>query len=242
MRIPFLSARPEKPKPPVLPPEPPEEEQDDEREPEEVSGGRRRHILAAWAHLKEDVDERIVELMDRLSSGEIDGDQWADAFRLLLTRAHSHAAMIGRNLAGDLGPLGTHDTDAGQKAWDETQESFFASFLSDLQKGKYGDPDGALKERPFLARCGDYLASIRVTAVSSFRTAMGSEVLRWALGDGDHCQPTQGFEYTCQELAKMEPMPAEAWPTTPGQGLTPCVYRCNCGMESEDGSYSTEGL
>ncbi len=249
MRLPsFLSAR-TKPKPQALPPvpyPPTDLDEKDEEDDAPLSDERRRHILAVWLNLKEDSDARIVHLTDLLAEGPdeggIDAAEWAAQFRTLMTRTYAHAHMVGRNLAGDLGPLGTHDTDAGAAEW-ERQEQYFTGFEKAIADGKYTKADGSLDTRPFLARERAYLAAKKGAATEAFRVAMGDDPLNWVLGDSDHCKQSPNYPYNCPDLSESGPKPASEWETAPGRMDTPCGNNCTCSLSSSPNPiWSTQGL
>ena len=240
MRFWFASKKP--PKAPKLPDEVQEEPGDEEGGDPDETG--RRHYVVGFRRSRDETLGRVTHLTGELESGELDSQEWATEFRRLLADAHSHAHAIGRSLAGDVGPFGRADVEAGEAAWAEQDGKYFAGFLADLERKdpRYVGADGSLNVRAFDARARSYVAATKGTANCAFRGAMGKDVLRWVLGPSDHCKPSKDFEYDCPSLAEEEPRPADEWPTEPGGGKTPCSGHCTCHFESEGGEYSTEGL
>lgn len=218
-------------------------EADVEEDDPEVKKKRRIYLLAIWSNLLKSSSAHVSSLADGLASGALTSTEWANEFEAALTDAHSTASSIGQRLAGQ---TATATEAAALEAWTE-QDSFFTSFLEDLNSGKYGTPgatgDEALDVAAIQARSMMYAKRLKGTVNSSFKNAVPADVnLGWKLGEGDHCQDEDGFEFNCPDLADEPARPASEWPTSPGMCETPCLFNCTCGWESEDGQYSTVGI
>lgn len=250
----------QKKKRPVVPGAPIIDEDEGEEETQAERDERHRFMIAWFRRLRDDVEYRVEQLTEHLSDGRIDSRQWAAAFRKELADAHTEAHVIGRRLAGHVGPFNSDDRVAGDAAW-QRQEQYFEKFLADLERGRYnktpdpeeepeeedpedgeGEEGEALNERAFNARALQYVTATRGTVHESFRSALGKESTNWNLGLTDHCKPSKGFAYNCPDLAAQSPKPADEWETAPARGDCPCRGNCSCFFSTADGSHSTEGI
>jgi hypothetical protein len=215
-----------------------EELQEDLTEEEQE---RRHGVLALFFLLIiEEANDRVGQLTEDLADGNITIDEWAELFRNELLGRHVEAASIGRRMAGSMAPSGDQDRQQGQEAW-ARQEEFFQKFREDVESGRY-EKEGKLNEKAFNARAKQYVQAIRGTAHEAFRVAMGTDELRWKMGETEHCVQQPDFPYNCPDLSKRDPMPASEWPTSPANGDTPCRNNCGCHFESVDGKYTTQGI
>lgn len=172
---------------------------------------------------------------------EISLDEWGEIGNAVLLEGHTNAAWFGRLLGLQLeGEAILDDVLIGQAASD-LESYYYGGFLQNLRDKdpRYWDEElAAWKDAAIKARQDSYLGRMRGTANMSFLRYSGRQDFYWRLGaPEEHCAE-------CPEYAAMSPMPADEWPTAPGENDTPCLFNCGCFFEREDGvtGFSAIGL
>lgn len=213
-----------------------------DEETQEEAEKRQAYLVTAFLFLLSNTVHRIEVLTEALSLGNLSVEGWADEFRREMQSSHAQAWSIGRGMAGDMAPMGRADVETGEAFWSGTQEPFFARFVEELRGDRYDRPGGAMNDAAVVARAKQYAPAIRGAAHVAFRQASAKDVLRWNLGQKDHCQPNPDFPYHCVGLSLEDPKPADEWPTDPGTGDTPCLNHCDCFWTDATGKYTTRGI
>lgn len=205
------------------PEEQPEEDPTEPMPSDPPADADRALILAAFLLLLRDTHTSlsgkvVAYLQQSLSLYEL-----ANALTADLLGAHTHAAYLGRRLAGNVAPLGLQDQQFAQSVLAE-QAPYLTGLISDLHIGRY--PLGEDGELPadLLARLLLYARRLRGTSNEAWARTMPTDtVYDWVEGDTHPCA-------VCPERAKGGPYTAETLPGFPGDGSTPCKSNCGCGL------------
>lgn len=143
-----------------------------------------------------------------------------------LEEFHTRATIIGRQYAGDRAPEEADDRAFAEDVVDE-QSEFLASFVRDLENGRYDDAPEAL-----VARAESYANRLVGTANEALTLASDEAVRwKWRLGrEVKHCPECPSYArrgpYTADDLQAMG---------HPGTADTTCKHNCRCWLERTDG-------
>lgn len=162
-----------------------------------------------------------------------DTDVFGDRFLNVLEELHLTATVAGRSRAGDLSPQ-----DIDDRRFAETvvagEDFYLASFLNDLDDGRYRDEEGTLSENAVLARSRMYLNKAKATANETWALTDGGP-FHWILGE-----PETGHCDECPALAALSPFALHEIPTYPRGGDTSCMMNCLCVLRGPSGTTSFE--
>ncbi|OGF05248.1 MAG: hypothetical protein A2W00_04685 [Candidatus Eisenbacteria bacterium RBG_16_71_46] len=170
----------------------------------------------------------VLDFLGADAAGSMSVSEFGDFMRTLLSEAHAQAAYLGRSLAGSAAAFGEADLLFGASVMAE-QESYLASFLADIESGKYTLEDGTLNLARIGRRAEMYVDRLLGTANEAWvRTLPPETVLWWKLSVVDHCAD-------CPVLADGSPYTAATVPGFPGDASTACRTNCKCWLERETG-------
>jgi len=183
------------------------------------------------------IGNRMFDTTSMLRDREIDFLQWSGRVQAIIKDAHETAYAMGMVKAGLIASTEVQ-TKAAEAIVLEQQE-FFESLQRDIVDGRYTNPDGSIRTDPINTRLFNYSKRIRGTANRAwFDNIPFTTLVMWQLGQKEHCQPTQGFDFTCPELAARGFISKSAMPTVPGECKTPCYFNCGCEIVTRDGQTS----
>lgn len=195
---------------------------------------RRKYLLLMLAMLVSDTGDALNRIaMSSLSNPSVN---FYSAGMLLLRSAHADAARLGRTLAGGRHPFDMADRFAGESAAEE-QGLYLLGFDTDLANGRYIDNEGAPKEAQIAQRSNMYGLSLVGTANDAWRRSLPTGTEVWWMLDPSESQHCEG----CPAIAAQNPWRAEALPTVPGAGNTPCLAYCKCSLKTSDGQEAFPG-
>lgn len=164
------------------------------------------------------------DIADKLKSGEITNETWAEQFDKTLAKAHGKAHALGRNLAGDPAIHDIADSVAGRTIAD-LESGYLQGFLTDLHNKdpRYFSEDGELDADAVKDRMDLYLGRLRGTGNEAFvETSEPTESWDWIDSGGpNECED-------CSYLASGSPYSIDTLPTHPGANDTPCLSNCRC--------------
>lgn len=204
-------------------------------ETEEERKQRRRDecLLLFWL-LFQDTEASLFRDVDDLVIGTLNPNTWGRSVAATLLGAHSHAAYIGRRLAGSNVPFGQTDLDFGASIMDQ-QQPFLEGFISDLWGGRYTEGDAGFGLAPLLPapvkrRVQMYAVRLRGTGNEAWTVMLPNDTaIYWDMLEGeDHCE-------NCPELQASSPYTPLSIPTFPGAGDTQCMFNCKCSLHTEYG-------
>ena len=168
-----------------------------------------------------------------LAAGASNLSRFAEKALELLTGAHTKAAQLGRQHAGDDAPEHPRDAHIGRRRAMEQME-YAQGFGEDLQAGKYRDKSEGGKGL-LMQQTRALLYGKALTGTANEAWAVTKEVLtggearaRWILGTGEHCPD-------CLEESRQGWRPISDFGRWPGSGDTRCGNNCGCHVETEDG-------
>lgn len=187
-------------------------------------------LLLLFAFLLSDAYHRLTSTIQSYIAGTL-GSSWvlSDTLTEILTDAHSHAAYLGRRLAGVRNPFGSGDVRFGRSVM-LGQTRYLAGLVNDLANEKYEADSGALANRITL-----YVKRLRGTSEEAWAVALpGATLIYWVLGENEnHCPE-------CRDLAAGSPYRADSITTTPGSGQTSCLSACRCHLRTTNGEVCFE--
>ncbi len=205
------------------------------KEKEEARKKKERDALALlFLLLLSDTNDRLTTAVQSYISGSVSSFAMSDSMTSTLVDAHSHAAYLGRRLAGVRLPFGAADVQFGQSVALD-QSKYLAGLVNDLRQGRYKPgPDEPTEEMPgdLTNRLRLYTKRLRGTSEEAWlNTLAPGTLIYWRLGNPktEHCE-------ICPELAAGGPYKADRMPTTPGLGDTPCFSACLCYLVADDGA------
>lgn len=172
--------------------------------------------------------DRIDALLKRYAAGTVDADGFLEEFGNILKTSHGAAYRLGWRLSDGPMPDPLDFANYGQRMAD-LESSFIQGLISDLEKGKYGDPveagSGALQ-----ARLDLYARKVSSSASDGFVDGSDPDSeWAWELGGTeDHCED-------CPYIAASGPYSQNTLFTKPRAGDTPCLGNCLCRLVRDDG-------
>lgn len=220
------------------------------REETEQEKQDRQELTALLLLLIANTKQALIELTERLTSGEIKTYEFGQEAAELLGEAHAEAASYGRRLAGVGGEEITDaDRSFGASMMLE-QESFLRDFLDDIEHSPSYSTDGVLNLERIEWRAGLYADALWGTANAAWtyaqpetyeeydedtQTEVTLQVLFWwqDVGDERECS-------TCPVLAAGSPYTRDQMEDVgfPGAADTECGNRCRCTLSSSTGATS----
>ncbi len=209
---------------------------------------RRAALLALVALLIDSTRHELDLLCGSLTLGVVGVPVWSERSMVRLVEGHTHAAYLGRRMAGREEPMDSLDEAFGQSVAEE-QAPFLEKFAGAVEAGEYDLPAPPSADEPTLGeivaervaqldserirgRAGMYADRLRGTFHEAWVLSLPAEtVIHWKLEEGAserHCS-------TCPKLARNGPYTPETLPTFPGAGDTDCLTNCLCRLEVVDG-------
>ena len=178
--------------------------------------------MASQAKLDALIDRhrRDVERLTKRLAKDGDAEAFADDLYTVLTKGHSDAVTLGRQLAGDK----RRQTEADQLLGLDTadhQTGWLDGFMADIEDGRYALEDGSLNVAQVKRRADMYVSQLRSTANQSFVDhSPERESFDWVMGMvEDHCSE-------CPTMAAASPLTANELYIVPGQAT--CLHNCHC--------------
>lgn len=164
-------------------------------------------------------------------AGSLSAQEFGIRMAVLLEDRHTLAATMGRNKAGDIAPFEESDRAFAQQVMDG-ESVYLRNFVADLEDGRYLDADGLLKLGVVTQRAHAYTGRVVGTANEMFGAASVLHRVYWRLGGAEHhCT-------VCPARASDGPYRWDELPGVPGDCSTPCLFKCLCYLEREDGAES----
>jgi len=187
---------------------------------------RRKYLTWLLVLLMENGKETLSGHAQDLVEERIGLGQFHDRMVRDMGDQYSHAAHLGRQLAGSTAPFGQWDMMFGQAVAALSSIKYLQDFVSDLNGQRYRDDDGNLKADPVLARAALYAGLALGVANAAWKQTVASERFVWHTTEDestcDTCASRDGQEYTRDTC----PSPGED---------SECGARCRCWIETIDG-------
>ena len=185
-----------------------------------LTQGVQRPRQSDWAAFNRARLHDLEKLNDRLIAGQLNPQEWYEAFGELLLDGHAGAGALGRQRSGNMDPLGIDDFLRARRIVDGEEADFLLGFLDALenQDPRYWDAEAqAFRASTVGNRSRLYVGKMRGTAGEAFVAASPEEAeFEWVLGAAEHCPD-------CPVLASMSPWTKTTLWTAPGSGDTQCI-------------------
>jgi hypothetical protein len=167
------------------------------------------------------------DLLFRYATGKIGVRQFEAVHFALLEKAHTRAAVLGRQRAGDRRGKTPQDEVFGRMAMLH-QRQFLRTFTDDILAGRYTDEEGNPRVKAMAARMKLYTNRLTGTANETFAGSSIGHLISWKMGATEHCPD-------CPPLAAGSPYKWDKLPTVPRAGATRCRTQCKCYLIRDDG-------
>ena len=188
-------------------------------------------LLLLFAFLLSDAYHRLTSTIQSYIAGTL-GSSWvlSDTLTEILTDAHSHAAYLGRRLAGVRNPFGSGDVRFGRSVM-LGQTRYLAGLVNDLANGEYVQNEDGTFSGNLQQRIDLFTLRARGTANEAVLLAGDPERLIWWRMNAllKHCR-------TCPVFAASSPRKAKDWDVQPGSADCECLSNCGCDFIDEDGN------
>jgi hypothetical protein len=189
---------------------------------------RRNHITQSQLDSLQARTERAQkDLLFRYATGKVGIRQFEAAHFALLEKAHTRAAVLGRQRAGDRRGKTPADEVFGRMAMLH-QRQFLRQFTDDVLAGRYTDEEGNPRVKAMAARMKMYTNRLTGTANETFAGSSIGHSFIWKMAAREHCPD-------CPPLAAGSPYKWDKLPTVPRSGQTKCRTQCKCFLIRDDG-------